>query len=83
MLVFHVRTRILAMTFYLVFFLCWLMLVSHLTGDIVRSHEQSGPGKAGWVIFILVLPWLGSLVYLVLRGGSMHERQARGAPPCE
>ncbi len=55
----------------------WLMLVFHVLADIMRSHDLSGPQKASWVIGILVLPLLGTLIYLVARGGSMHERDRR------
>ena len=62
---------------YLVFFVFWLMLVFHVLGDVMRSHDLSGPQKAAWVLIILVLPLLGTLIYLVTRGGSMHERDRR------
>ena len=66
-------------TLYVAFLIYWLMLVFHVMVDIVRSPDLSGPGKALWVLFIWVLPLLGSLVYLVVRGGSMHERRSHGA----
>ena len=43
--------------------------------DIFRSHDISGWAKALWVIFIIVLPFLGVFVYLVARGGKMQERR--------
>ena len=64
-------------TAYVVLFAFWLMLVFHVLADIMRSHDLSGPQKAAWVIGILVLPLLGTLIYLVVRGGSMHERDRR------
>ena len=45
----------------------------------VRSHDLSGWAKALWFIFILILPLIGVLVYLIARGGKMHERQVRDA----
>ena len=62
-------------TLYIVVFIFWIMLVFQIMMDILRSHDLSGNMKAFWVLFILVLPFLGALVYLVTRGGSMHERQ--------
>ena len=62
-------------TIYVVLFVYWLLLVFHIMADIFRSHDLSGPAKAAWVLFIMVLPLLGALVYLVTRGGSMHERE--------
>jgi hypothetical protein len=62
-------------TLYFVLFIFWIILVFHVFQDIFRSHDLSGPSKALWVIFMFVLPLLGCLVYLIVRGGSMHERQ--------
>ncbi len=62
---------------YLALIVFWLMLVFHVMADLVRSHDLSGGAKALWVLFILVLPLAGTLIYLVARGGSMHERDQR------
>jgi len=64
-------------TLYLVLFIFWIILVFHVVFDIFRSHNLSGPSKALWIIFILVLPLLGTLIYVLVRGGSMHERQVQ------
>jgi Short C-terminal domain/Phospholipase_D-nuclease N-terminal len=55
----------------------WIFLVVWILLDIFRSHDLGGWAKALWVIFIIVLPFLGVLCYLIARGGSMHERQRR------
>ncbi len=57
-------------------FLIWLWLLIAIFGDIFRSTDLSGASKALWVIFVVVLPYLGILVYLIARGGKMHERAA-------
>ncbi|MFJ9037228.1 PLD nuclease N-terminal domain-containing protein [Streptomyces sp. NPDC102406] len=62
----------------------WLMLLFRLITDIFRSHDLSGWAKAGWLICVLVLPFIGVFVYLIVRGKSMgerdrHEAQARDA----
>jgi type VI protein secretion system component VasK len=57
----------------------WIFLVVWILLDIFRSHDLGGWAKALWVIFIIVLPFLGVLCYLIARGGSMHERQRRDA----
>jgi hypothetical protein len=62
-------------TLYFALFVVWIIIIFHVVVDIMRSHDLSGTGKALWVLLILMLPLLGSLVYLVIRGGSMHERQ--------
>jgi len=62
-------------TLYFALFIVWLIIIFHVVVDIMRSHDLNGAAKAAWVLFILILPLVGSLVYLVVRGGSMHERQ--------
>ncbi len=57
----------------------WIFLLVWILIDVFRSHDLSGWAKAGWLIFVIVLPFLGVFVYLVVRGGSMHERQVRQA----
>jgi hypothetical protein len=46
---------------------------------VFRSHDLGGWAKALWAIFIIVIPFLGVFVYLIARGGKMHERQAQEA----
>ncbi len=57
----------------------WIMLLFWIIMDIFRSRDLGGWAKAGWLFVVIVLPLLGVLVYLIARGGSMHERQARAA----
>ena len=52
----------------------WILLVFKVIVDIFRSGDLGGVGKALWAIFVVVLPWLGVLVYLIVRGGTMAER---------
>ena len=59
------------------FLFLWLFIVVVI--DVFRSHDMGGFAKAMWVIFIIILPFLGVFVYLIARGGSMHERQAQQA----
>ena len=63
----------------LVFF-CWILffwLLFIVFGDLFRRHDISGWGKAGWTIFVIVLPFLGIFVYLIAEGGGMAERNVR------
>lgn len=59
--------------------LMWLFLLFRVVLDIFRDDALSGWGKAAWLIFILVLPLLGVLVYLIARGAGMGARAAAEA----
>ena len=65
------------MMFMFFVFVLWIWLLIAVFMDIFRSHDLSGGLKAMWVFFIIILPFLGVLVYLIARGGKMHERQAQ------
>jgi ABC-type multidrug transport system fused ATPase/permease subunit len=60
-------------------FIIWFWLLVVVFGDIFRSHDMGGAAKALWVIFVIIFPFLGILIYLIARGGSMHERAAEAA----
>jgi Short C-terminal domain/Phospholipase_D-nuclease N-terminal len=64
---------------YFFMFFIWIWLLIMVFGDIFRSHDLGGMAKALWCIFIIVIPFLGVFIYLIARGGKMHERQARAA----
>jgi ABC-type multidrug transport system fused ATPase/permease subunit len=66
-------------TLYFFLFIIWIWLLIMVFVDVFRSHDMGGWAKALWVIFIIVLPFLGVFVYLVARGGKMHERAAQQA----
>ncbi len=62
-----------AMLWFFMFFI-WIWLLIVVFGDIFRSSDLSGWGKALWVMFVIIFPYLGVLVYLIARGKSMQER---------
>jgi ABC-type multidrug transport system fused ATPase/permease subunit len=66
------------MLWFFLFFI-WIWLLITIFVDLFRSRDLSGWAKAGWVIFVIVLPFLGILFYLIFRGGSMHERALQQA----
>ena len=69
---------------YFFLFVIWIWLLIMVFVDIFRSHDMGGLAKALWVIFVIILPFLGVFVYLIARGGKMHERAAsRGGPAAE
>jgi type VI protein secretion system component VasK len=61
-------------TLWFFLFFAWIWLLITIVTDIFRSHDLNGWMKALWVLFVAVVPWLGVLVYLIARGGSMQER---------
>jgi len=64
---------------YFFLFIIWIWLLIMVFVDVFRSHDMGGLAKALWVIFIIILPFLGVFVYLIARGGKMHERAAAQA----
>src|SRR5215475_381297 len=60
-------------------FVIWFWILITVFIDIFRSQDLSGGAKALWFIFVLFLPMIGVLVYLIARGGKMHEHAAREA----
>jgi hypothetical protein len=55
-------------------FAAWLMVLFTILGDLFRDHELSGWGKAGWTLFLIFVPFLAALIYLIARGQGMRER---------
>jgi hypothetical protein len=68
----------LSMLWFFLFFI-WIWLLIIVFGDIFRSPDLSGWGKALWSIFIIILPYLGVFVYLIARGKKMSEHAAQQA----
>jgi len=64
-------------------FIAYLFALFAVISDIFRDHELSGWLKAVWIIFLVFVPFLTVLVYLIARGRSMAERQARSAQRAE
>jgi Short C-terminal domain/Phospholipase_D-nuclease N-terminal len=61
------------------FFVVWIWLLIIVFSDIFRSRDMGGLAKALWVIFVLVIPLLGVLIYLIARGGKMQQRAIESA----
>jgi membrane protein implicated in regulation of membrane protease activity len=57
----------------------WFWILITIFIDIFRSSDLSGWGKALWFLFVLLIPLIGVLVYLIARGGKMHERATQQA----
>jgi membrane protein implicated in regulation of membrane protease activity len=57
----------------------WFWILIYVMIDIFRSRDLSGVAKALWFLFVLFIPLIGVLAYLIVRGSSMHERSAQQA----
>src|SRR3954468_3949060 len=60
-------------------FLIWIYLLILVFTAICRSHDMSGWAKAAWVIFVIILPYLGVFMYLIARGHKMQEHALQQA----
>ncbi len=60
-------------------FFAWFMCLFWVLGDIFRSKDLGGGAKTFWIIFVIIIPWLGILVYVIARGKGMQERQLEQA----
>lgn len=58
--------------FFLLF--AWIWILISIISDLFRDHELSGVAKAVWVFFLIFLPFLGVLLYLIVRGNGMRDR---------
>ncbi|XVU22605.1 SHOCT domain-containing protein [Actinoplanes sp. CA-054009] len=63
-------------TFEFFLFIAWFMCLFWIFGDLFRSKDLGGWAKTFWTLFIIILPLIGTLVYLIARGGGMAERTA-------
>jgi len=65
----------------LVFFvwILWFWMLFTVFGDLFSRHDISGWAKAGWSIFVIILPFLGTFIYLIAEGRSMGERAMQRA----
>ena len=61
--------------FVIFMFVLWIWLLISVFSDLFRRHDISGGAKVVWVIFLIVLPYLGVLAYVLTQGGGMAERQ--------
>jgi hypothetical protein len=61
----------------------WIWVVVAVISDVFRSNDLNGVARALWVLGIIIVPWVGVLVYLFVRGDSMAERSAQAAAEVE
>ncbi len=54
----------------------WIWMMVLILSDVFRRHDLSGWGKAAWTAFLIILPFLGALIYLIAQGDGMARRRA-------
>ena len=64
----------LLLTLQIFFFVVWIWILITILSDLFRDHEISGWSKAAWVLFLVLIPFLAALVYLIARGSGMRDR---------
>jgi hypothetical protein len=62
-----------SMLYFFMFFI-WIMLLFRVFADIFRSHDMGGGAKTLWFLFVILVPFLGVFIYVIVRGKSMGER---------
>jgi len=70
---------VLVSIFWFMILFAWIALFIQIMLDLFRDPETSGIAKAGWTVLLIVLPWVGCLTYLIVRGRSMSDRARQQA----
>jgi Short C-terminal domain/Phospholipase_D-nuclease N-terminal len=65
---------LLLLVFEVFLFVAWIWILISIIGDLFRDHQMSGWAKGIWIIFLVFIPFLSALVYLVARGDGMRDR---------
>ena len=69
--------EILLVALEIFFFVVWIWILITILTDLFRDHELSGWAKAAWVLFLVVIPFLTALIYLIARGEGMRDRTVK------
>lgn len=62
-------------------FVAWIYLVIRILLDVIYSRDLGSLAKVAWMVFVLVIPWLGVLAYFITRGDSMAQHKAPSSQP--
>ena len=66
--------ELLLVVFEIFLFVAWIWILFTIITDLFRDHQMSGWGKALWLLFLVFIPFLTGLVYLIVRGSGMRDR---------
>ena len=66
--------ELLLVVFEIFLFVAWIWVLFSIINDLFRNHEMSGWSKAAWLLFLVIVPLVTGLVYLVVHGGGMRDR---------
>lgn len=66
--------EVMVSIFWFFLLVAWITLLIRIFADIFRDDDLSGWAKGGWSLLVIVFPWIGVLIYLIVRGRSMAER---------
>jgi hypothetical protein len=58
-------------------FVAWILVLFTIVGDLFRDHQLSGWAKAVWILFLIFIPFLTALIYLIVRGQGMRDRSIK------
>lgn len=69
--------ELLLLTLGIFLFVAWIWILFTIIVDLFRDHDESGWAKAAWIFFLVFLPFLTALVYLIARGDGMRDRMVK------